>query len=102
MSLLRFFEVKQTEFHVLKCKEQAPTLSSNNTGAPGNWIPAFLWILVLGTWNLRAASAVFTERPLYFEANCGQADSAVQFVARNSEGVFSLRPTEAMITLRMS
>jgi len=108
MSLLRFFEVKQTEFHVLKQKEQAPqcreAISSNKrlSAAPGNWIPAFLWILVLGTWNLPATSAVFTERPLYFEANCGQADCAAQFVARNSEGIFSLSPTQATITLRMS
>ncbi len=38
--------------------------------------------------------------PLYFEANRGQAEGPVQFVARNHDGIFCLSTTEAIVTLR--
>src|SRR6516162_2285077 len=47
-----------------------------------------------------AAHAVIAEQPLYFEANRGQAEESIRFVARNGNAVFSLSPMETVITLR--
>src|SRR5438552_16390795 len=38
--------------------------------------------------------------PLCFEVNAGQGGDPVRFVARNRDGVFCVRPTETVITLR--
>src|SRR5262245_27662553 len=42
----------------------------------------------------------FGNLPLYFEANRGQTEGSTQFIARNSEAVFSLSPTEVAVRLR--
>jgi hypothetical protein len=69
---------------------------------PGTLTRATMALLLLTSWS--AASAHGEEqqyhgRPLAFEANRGQADEQVKFLARGAGYTAFLTPTEAVLTL---
>jgi hypothetical protein len=59
-------------------------------------LAAFLCALLLPA---SAQNVGFGNVPLYFEANRGQSDAPVQFIARTRDGVFRLTASEALVTL---
>src|SRR5262245_10311066 len=67
------------------------------------WSLVFIGSSGLASCGLQAATpgaahAFIAEQPLYFEANRGQAEESIRFVARNGNAVLSLGPTETAIT----
>jgi hypothetical protein len=73
------------------------------------WSRLGVLAVVLGATSLRVAGEtktgparprVMADLPLYFEVNRGQADPAVQFLARGQACQFFVSPTEAVLALR--
>src|SRR5262245_20091181 len=65
-----------------------------------NWKSAILYMLLMASPAAAAAETKIQSIPLFFEANRGQADSAVRFVARGHGYNLLLTPTGTQLVLR--
>src|SRR5262245_55448415 len=65
-------------------------------------IGAIVTVPDLRAVDASSAAGGFGNLPLYFEENRGQMEGSTQFIAHNSEAVFSLSPTEVAVRLRNS
>ena len=64
---------------------------------PSVWMVSFVLLVLLGLSGLATAAA---RPPLFFEANQGQTDPEVRFLARSGGYTLLLTPTEAVLALK--